>query len=340
MTAAGVGLTLTAATTVIFAELHWTPGVLAQAEDRTHRIGQINSVNVVYCVCKDRELSVDLSLWAMIGRKVNNLGRMIDGERNASMNANDVENSSEELTSFFADNNPNQEVTNENTSAPVKGSIQSFFMPKPNKSLNQEKKQICSNKIEKTTKVQTLKTINSSPVQSTAVDKSWTCEKCTFINDNSQWNMSCEMCGNFQKRQVTPCPDERHSPKSRSSIECDSPMEIIDLSQSNDCRNTTLLTSSNTATLKDPVPIQTATIMRHENSLLQFNVSANSGRIAIFSIDGTSFNFNFDVDEVITEATGEILEKYVRRTITQQRESISSDDVKFDDKSVHDGESS
>ncbi|MHB8146714.1 MAG: DEAD/DEAH box helicase [Vulcanimicrobiaceae bacterium] len=48
MQAAGVGITLTAAQTLIFNDIGFIPGEVKQAQDRIHRIGQEKAVNIVF----------------------------------------------------------------------------------------------------------------------------------------------------------------------------------------------------------------------------------------------------------------------------------------------------
>ncbi|XP_030344528.1 SWI/SNF-related matrix-associated actin-dependent regulator of chromatin subfamily A-like protein 1 isoform X1 [Strigops habroptila] len=84
LTAANMGLTLSAADLVVFAELFWNPGVLIQAEDRAHRIGQTSSVNVHYLVAKG---TADDYLWPMIEEKIKVLGEAGLSETNFSRTA-------------------------------------------------------------------------------------------------------------------------------------------------------------------------------------------------------------------------------------------------------------
>lgn len=76
ITAAGVGLTLTAATVVLFAELYWNPGSLIQAEDRAHRIGQRDCVMVKYLLAKG---TYDESMWSTVKKKFNVIGKSLTG---------------------------------------------------------------------------------------------------------------------------------------------------------------------------------------------------------------------------------------------------------------------
>ncbi|XP_058889852.1 DNA annealing helicase and endonuclease ZRANB3 isoform X2 [Acipenser ruthenus] len=76
--AAGQGLTFTAATHVVFAELYWNPGHIKQAEDRAHRIGQCSSVHIHYLIAKG---TFDTVMWGMLNRKAKVTGSTLNGKK-------------------------------------------------------------------------------------------------------------------------------------------------------------------------------------------------------------------------------------------------------------------
>lgn len=78
LTASSQGITLTAATTVVFAEMNWTPGLMVQAEDRCHRIGQVNSVNVYYLFGEE---TVDAMIYPRLKLKSEVFASVLDGKR-------------------------------------------------------------------------------------------------------------------------------------------------------------------------------------------------------------------------------------------------------------------
>lgn len=75
--AAGVGITLVASSTVVFAELDWTPAGMSQCEDRCARIGQVNSVLVQHIVLDG---SIDAHMAKMLVTKQEILDLALDQE--------------------------------------------------------------------------------------------------------------------------------------------------------------------------------------------------------------------------------------------------------------------
>ena len=63
---AGVGITLTKATYVVFNSFDWVPGNNEQAEDRAYRLGQKNNVTVYYQLFED---TVSMTMWQTLHRK-------------------------------------------------------------------------------------------------------------------------------------------------------------------------------------------------------------------------------------------------------------------------------
>ena len=75
--AMGTGLTLTAATTVIFLDEPWNKALFDQAVDRAHRIGQKNNITIYSIMCKD---TIDERIHNLIYKKGAMSDAIIDGK--------------------------------------------------------------------------------------------------------------------------------------------------------------------------------------------------------------------------------------------------------------------
>ena len=74
---ASIGVNLTAASVGIFAEQDWVPGIMAQASDRLHRIGQQNSVLLQYLVLDG---TIDVTMTERLVEKQAILDAAMDNE--------------------------------------------------------------------------------------------------------------------------------------------------------------------------------------------------------------------------------------------------------------------
>lgn len=77
--AAGVGITLTAASATLTVELGWVPGEHWQAEDRVHRIGQkAESVEAYYMIAQG---TIDEIIMGILDHKMKDISKIVDGKK-------------------------------------------------------------------------------------------------------------------------------------------------------------------------------------------------------------------------------------------------------------------
>uniref|UniRef100_A0A8C3RAS0 ZRAB3 endonuclease n=1 Tax=Cyanoderma ruficeps TaxID=181631 RepID=A0A8C3RAS0_9PASS len=131
--AAGQGLTFTAATHVVFAELYWDPGHIKQAEDRAHRIGQCSSVNIHFLIAKG---TMDTLMWAMLNRKAKVTGSTLNGKKE-KMQAEEGDRDKWDFLSFAETWTPNESLEDPQNGLlfthfekDKQHDIRSFFSPK------------------------------------------------------------------------------------------------------------------------------------------------------------------------------------------------------------------
>uniref|UniRef100_A0A8C5DV95 Zinc finger, RAN-binding domain containing 3 n=1 Tax=Gouania willdenowi TaxID=441366 RepID=A0A8C5DV95_GOUWI len=167
--AAGQGLTLTAASHVVFSELYWNPGHMKQAEDRAHRIGQTSSVNVHYLIANG---TFDTVMWAMLNRKETVTGSTLNGKKEY-LKADEGDKDKWEFLSFADVWTPSDRAAEIvfKFEKEKQHDIRSFFSPNTAKVRKRKRKR---------------------KEEEEAV--SWSCSSCTY--SNSVLLPYCELCAN------------------------------------------------------------------------------------------------------------------------------------------------
>jgi hypothetical protein len=143
MKAAGTGLTLHAASHVIFAELMWNPGELFQAEDRVHRVGQKHSVTITYLLGKE---TLDEIVWDKISKKLDVVENSLNGITNTDLidkrididesnNMKLIQDKTISQTQFFEDDDEDDEEILESLNI-----LEKEIMERKNKQIKRVKK--------------------------------------------------------------------------------------------------------------------------------------------------------------------------------------------------------
>lgn len=74
--AMGTGITLTAATVVIFLDHPWSRALYEQAVDRAHRVGQKKNITIYNIMCKN---TIDEKIWGLVNQKGEMSDMIVDG---------------------------------------------------------------------------------------------------------------------------------------------------------------------------------------------------------------------------------------------------------------------
>lgn len=308
----------------------------------------------------------------MLGRKTGTLGRVIDGEKNLSMNAQVAkdgdstqtggQSGQDELQSFFAETSP-KDTTSPGKTVPTTGTIMSFFQKQKDSAKTTG---IISNNATDGPRKSLFAAKTQAKVE-------WACDTCTFHNSRARpksgW-LQCSMCGtnyvedpgysptvtppstrkqaSLKAKAISHSDRFQHTSTGKTSSQHDlivlddcsdsdgkgTNFEVKTLSNSNQQHKASTkssqedpivldeddgsyrparrkrkseLIASEVLVLEDAeIPAKVGVVCDNQAppSRLTFGVSKNSGRVTIhYSDTGESSVTNFEIDQVVSEAT-------------------------------------